>query len=136
MAPLAPVSKGNRQRLRGAPDARRFFASGMAGLASERLCVAHLGADGALLGVSLGYARRADRITVPLRRIASDALRLNTHAMVIAHNHPSGDPTPSAADRRATARIADIADALGIALHDHLVFASRDCRSFRALGLL
>lgn len=114
----------------------RFFASGITGLSSERLCVAHLDRDGALLGVSLGYAKDADRIAVPLRRIAGDALRLNTHAMVVAHNHPSGDPTPSAADRLATARLAQVADALGIALYDHLVFASRDCRSFRALGLL
>ena len=108
----------------------------MVGLASERLCVAHLDGEGALLGVSLYYARSTDRMAVPLRRIASDALRLDTKAMVIAHNHPSGDPTPSAADRRATAQLAEVTDALGIALYDHLVFASGDCRSFRALGLL
>lgn len=123
-------------RLQGLADAMRFFVSGMNGLSSERLCVAHLGADGALLGVSLGYSRASDRVGVPLRRIAGDALRLGAHAMVLAHNHPSGDPTPSAADRRATTRLAEVADALGIGVHDHLVFANRDCRSFRALGLL
>lgn len=56
--------------------------------------------------------------------------------MRLVHNHPSGDPTPSAADCRVTARLAEVAGALDIALHDHLVFAGGDCRSFRALGLL
>lgn len=117
-------------------DAARFFGCGMAGVRSERLCVAHLDAEGSLLGVSLGYSRARDEVAVPLRRIAADALRLGTRAMVIAHNHPSGDPTPSAADCRVTARLAEVAGALDIALHDHLVFAGGDCRSFRALGLL
>ena len=54
----------------------------------------------------------------------------------IAHNHPSGDPSPSRADIEATRRLAEAAAALGIRLHDHLIFAGGDCRSFRALGLL
>jgi len=71
-----------------------------------------------------------------MRRIAADALRLGAHVIVVAHNHPSGDPTPSAEDCRATARLAEVAETLGIALCDHLVFAQGNWRSFRALGLL
>lgn len=116
--------------------AARFFECGMGNLRSERICVAHLDADFGVIGVSLGYSRSTDHVDVPVRRIAADALRLGTHAMLIAHNHPSGDATPSAADRRVTARLADVAGALGIGLHDHLVFARGQCSSFRALGLL
>ena len=54
----------------------------------------------------------------------------------MAHNHPSGDPRPSRADIQATRRLAETADALDIRLHDHLIFAGTDCRSFRELGLL
>lgn len=132
----ADDTQAQAQRLACAGDALRFFSSGMNGLSSERLCVAHLDTDGALLGVSLSYSRSANRIAVPMRRIAADALRLGAHAIVVAHNHPSGDPTPSAEDCRATARLAQVADALGIALRDHLVFAKGNWRSFRALGLL
>jgi DNA repair protein RadC len=55
---------------------------------------------------------------------------------VLAHNHPSGDSTPSEADCRATRRLASAAEALDCAILDHLVFGGKECSSLRALGLL
>jgi DNA repair protein RadC len=55
---------------------------------------------------------------------------------VLAHNHPSGDPTPSSADKRATMRLACAAEALDCVIVDHLVFGGDRVSSFRQLGLL
>ena len=71
-----------------------------------------------------------------MRAIFAAGLRHGAEGLVIAHNHPSGDPEPSRADIEATRRLADVAAALGIRLHDHLIFAGGECRSFRELGLL
>ena len=75
-------------------------------------------------------------VDLPLRAIFKRALALNATGLVIAHNHPSGDPTPSEADIQATRRLAATAEALGIRLHDHLIFAAGAQASFRDLGLL
>ena len=78
----------------------------------------------------------AETIALPLRAILQRALALDAAGLVIAHDHPSGDPQPSRADILATRLLADTAEAVGIRLHDHLIFAGARCRSLRALGLL
>jgi DNA repair protein RadC len=65
-----------------------------------------------------------------------DAAKHNTTSIMLAHNHPSGDPTPSGSDCRVTRRLAIAAEALGIKIADHIVFARGLHRSFRELGLL
>ena len=54
--------------------------------------------------------------------------------LIVAHNHPSGDPTPSSSDLRVTRMLADTARSLGICLHDHLVVAGDEVRSAMMLG--
>ena len=57
--------------------------------------------------------------------------------ILLAHNHPSGDPTPSAADCRATRTLARAAEAIDLAVVDHMIFAKRNqCQSMRRMGLL
>ena len=102
---------------------------------AEKLVVLHLDAGKRLIGVD-EYPGGADAAALPMRAIFAAALRLDAAGMVIAHNHPSGDPAPSQADIEATKRLAGAAAALDIRLHDHLIFAGGDCRSFRELGLL
>jgi DNA repair protein RadC len=63
-------------------------------------------------------------------------LELNASAIILVHNHPSGDPTPSQADIDMTAQIQMATDALGITLHDHLVIGKSRELSFRSEGLL
>jgi DNA repair protein RadC len=77
-----------------------------------------------------------DHTPVYPREIVKRALELSASAMILVHNHPSGDPTPSRADIEMTRQIADAAKALGVAVHDHLVIGSKGHASFKALGLL
>lgn len=82
------------------------------------------------------YAGDATRVILPLRTVIGEALRLGTTGLLLSHNHPSGDPTPSRADIAATHRLARAAAALGIRVHDHLVIGNGQRVSFRAAGLL
>jgi DNA repair protein RadC len=77
-----------------------------------------------------------DHTPVYPREVVKRALELNASALILVHNHPSGDPTPSRADIAMTAEIKEAAEKLGIALHDHLVIGKAGHASFRALGLL
>lgn len=70
------------------------------------------------------------------REIVKRALELQASALILVHNHPSGDPTPSRADIQITRTIADAAKPLGIAVHDHIVIARTNHASLRAQGLI
>ena len=118
-----------------ARDAAALLAPLFADLPEERLAVLHLDRAGRLVAVD-AYDAAGTEIVPPMRAIFAAALRRDAAGMVIAHNHPSGDPRPSRADRDATRQLAEIAAALGIALHDHLIFAGGQWRSLRELGLL
>lgn len=76
-----------------------------------------------------------DHVPVYPREVVKRALELNAAAMILVHNHPSGDPTPSDADIEMTGRIAEAANALGITVHDHLIIGKSCELSFRAEGL-
>ena len=66
------------------------------------------------------------------REIVKRALELNASALILVHNHPSGDPTPSDADLSMTSQIQDACQALGLVLHDHLIIGKERELSFRA----
>lgn len=61
---------------------------------------------------------------------------LDCEGMIVAHNHPSGDPRPSDADMRFTRKLSNVSEAIEVAFLDHLVFAGGDMFSFRQAGLL
>ena len=123
--------------LDGLEAARGFFAGCLADtdLTRESLWVAHLDDQARCLHVTRheGDESGAD---FPLRSIIADAAVHGSAGLVLAHNHPSGDARPSAADCRATRRLASVAEALDCVILDHLVFASGQCTSLRGLGLL
>lgn len=70
------------------------------------------------------------------REIVRRALELGSTAIIMVHNHPSGDPTPSKADIAITERVRDAGVLLGVTLHDHVVISKSGHESFRSLGLL
>lgn len=77
-----------------------------------------------------------DHVPVYPREVVKRALELNASAMILVHNHPSGDPTPSEEDIAMTHQMADAAKALGITLHDHLIIGKSRELSFRSQGLI
>ncbi len=77
-----------------------------------------------------------DHVPVYPREVAKRALELNASALIIVHNHPSGDPTPSQADIAMTHRIHQALEPLGIALHDHLIIGQSKELSFRSANYL
>lgn len=120
----------------GEAAAIALFAAAFAGRTEELLQVAHLDRDRHLLACRIYESDLCDSVAFPLRIMIGDALRLETDGLIVAHNHPSGDPTPSRTDLMATRALVALARPLGIRVHDHLIFAGAATRSLRAMGLL
>lgn len=127
----------NPLRLDGLEAARRFFAGCFADSdpTLESLWVAHVDEQARCLHLTR-HGGDEGGTAFPLRSIIADAAAHGSAGLVLAHNHPSGDSTPSAEDCRATRRLASAAEALDCAILDHLVFAGTECTSFRSIGLL
>jgi len=77
-----------------------------------------------------------DHTPVYPREVIKRALELSATALILVHNHPSGDPTPSSADVQMTRQINDIARPLGITVHDHIIIGKAAHASMRGLKLL
>jgi DNA repair protein RadC len=77
-----------------------------------------------------------DHTPVYVREVVKRALELGASALILVHNHPSGDPTPSRADIAVTRDIAKAAAPLGVTVHDHVIIGRGRHTSLRALGLL
>ncbi len=76
-----------------------------------------------------------DHVPVYPREVAKRSLELNASAIILVHNHPSGDPSPSPQDIEMTKRIDAACKAVGVAIHDHVVIGKETDASFRELGL-
>ena len=124
-------------QLDGFAAAHAFFAGCLAERdpALESLWVAHLDNQARCLHLT-HHQGDCCGIAFPLREIILDSATHGSAAILLAHNHPSGDAQPSDRDLRATRRLALAAGALGCRLVDHLIFAGADCTSLRALGYL
>ncbi len=77
-----------------------------------------------------------DHVPVYPREVVKRALHHNASALILVHNHPSGDPTPSPADVDMTRQVQTAAEALGLVLHDHIIIGKSEELSFRASGYL
>ncbi|KAB2958905.1 MAG: hypothetical protein F9K16_12870 [Thermoanaerobaculia bacterium] len=91
----------------------------------------------ALIGKSILYRGTLNRAAVEPRGVLASALLLNAAAVIVFHNHPSGDPTPSAEDIAFTRRLSEACELVGLRLVDHLVIASAQASvSMAERGLL
>ncbi|MEM1342160.1 MAG: DNA repair protein RadC [Pseudomonadota bacterium] len=113
-----------------------YCQSAMAHRDVEQFRILFLDRKNVLIADEVQAAGTVDHVPVYPREVVKRALELNASALILVHNHPSGDPTPSGADIEMTEAIRAAAEILGIVLHDHLVIGKAQELSFRAEGLL
>jgi len=113
-----------------------YCAASMARSPTEEFRVLFLDRKNMLLADEVQSTGTIDHTPVYPREIVKRALELGASAVILAHNHPSGDPTPSRADIEMTRDVADAAKALKITVHDHVIVGRSGHSSFKALGLL
>jgi DNA repair protein RadC len=107
----------------------------MAQAAREQFRVLFLDKKNQLIADEVMNEGTVDHAPVYPREVMRRALELSASAVILAHNHPSGDPTPSAADVTMTRQVADAGRVMGIAVHDHIVVGREGVASLKALGL-
>lgn len=113
-----------------------YCQTSMAHLETEQFRVLFLDRKNTLIADEAQARGTVDHVPVYPREVVKRALELNASALILVHNHPSGDPTPSQADIDMTYQIQAAADALGITLHDHLIIGTSTELSFRSEGHL
>jgi DNA repair protein RadC len=89
-----------------------------------------------LIADELQQTGTVDHTPVYPREVVKRALALGASAIIMVHNHPSGDPTPSKGDIEMTREVAGACEKLGIALHDHVIIARSGHASLKAMGLI
>lgn len=103
---------------------------------TEQFRVLYLDRKNVLVADEAQAQGTVDHVPVYPREVVKRALELNASALILVHNHPSGDPTPSEADIAMTHQIKAAAEVLGLTLHDHLVIGRSRELSFRSEGLI
>lgn len=103
---------------------------------TEEVRVLYLDRKNALIADEPQGRGTVDHVPVYPREVVKRALELDASALILVHNHPSGDPSPSAEDIDMTGQIDAAARALGLTLHDHIIIGKSRELSFRAEGLL
>ena len=133
---LAKTRVINRPALSSWAALLDYCTAAMARSANEEFRVLFLDRKNVLVADEVQNRGTVDHTPVYPREIVKRALELSASAIILVHNHPSGDPTPSKADIAMTREVAGAAKALGIAVHDHLVIGRGGHASFKSLGLL
>jgi DNA repair protein RadC len=113
-----------------------YCSAAMAREQTEQFRVLYLDRKNVLVADEVHQTGTVDHTPVYPREVVKRALELGASALILVHNHPSGDPTPSRADVAMTKEIAAAAKALKIEVHDHLVIGRGKHASFKAMGLL
>jgi DNA repair protein RadC len=113
-----------------------YCTAAMARSQNEEFRVLFLDRKNVLIADEVQNRGTVDHTPVYPREIVKRALELGASCIILVHNHPSGDPTPSKADIAMTREITAAARALAIAVHDHLVIGRSGHASFKSLGLL
>src|SRR6185295_4409660 len=133
---LAKTKVMGRAALSSWPALLDYCTAAMARAEKEEFRVLFLDRKNCLIADEVQNRGTVDHTPVYPREIVKRALELTASAIILVHNHPSGDPTPSKADIQMTREIVAAAKPLSIAVHDHLVVGRGGHASFKSLGLL
>ena len=113
-----------------------YFDELMRHLEHEEVHVAYLDTKLKLISSECVYKGTLNRSLLEPREIFAGALRANAAFIVLAHNHPSGDPSPSDMDIVSTARIRECGNIMGIKLYDHIIVGYSGCLSMKMSGMI
>ena len=113
-----------------------YLTADMAHGLIERVRVLHLDSKNRLIRDEIVSEGTTDQSAVHVREVMRRAMDLGSAALILVHNHPSGDPSPSRQDIAMTREIAAAGKPLGVAVHDHVIIGASGHASLRALGLL
>ena len=103
---------------------------------TEQFRLLFLDSKNALIADEEQQRGTVDHTPVYPREVVKRALELGASAIIMVHNHPSGDPTPSQDDIAMTSEVAAAADKLGISLHDHIIIGRKGHASLKSRGLI
>lgn len=131
-----PGPPASRPQVTCPEDALGLVAPLLAGRDREHCLLVALDVRHRLLEVSTVSVGTASHTFMSPREVFRDALLIGASAIFLAHNHPSGDASPSADDRRVTRRLAQAGSVVGVDLLDHLVVGDPDWSSLARLGVL
>lgn len=113
-----------------------YLRADMADRINERVRVLHLDSRNHLIRDEVMSDGSIDQSAIYVREVVRRALDLGSAAIILVHNHPSGDATPSRQDIAITRDIADACKRLGVALHDHIIIARGGHTSLKSQGLI
>jgi len=113
-----------------------YLAIDMAHLTVERVRVLYLDSRNRLILDHQAQEGTIDEAAIHPREVVKKALEVGATALILVHNHPSGNPEPSRADIQITARIAEAGRLLGITVHDHVIVGREGHVSLKAKGLI
>ena len=113
-----------------------YLRVSMAHLQTEQFRILFLDVKNTLIADEVQQSGAVNHTPVYPREVMKRALELGASAIVMAHNHPSGDPAPSKADIDMTREVREAGTRLGITLHDHIIVAKGGTTSFKSLGIL
>ena len=133
------VAKGEIKRsiaLSSWNDVIDYCRTGMAFADKEQFRLLFLDKRNQLISDEVQQTGTVDHTPVYPREVIKRALELSATAVILVHNHPSGDPTPSQADIQMTKAIIDIAAPLGISVHDHIIVGKNGHASLKGLKLI
>ena len=131
----ASLGPADRPMISAPEDVDLLLRAELATLAQEKLYVLLLNTKQELLHVHEVYRGTVNSASVRIAEVLRPAIKDNCPNIIVAHNHPSGDPNPSADDIRVTRRLARSAATMDIDLHDHVVIAARGFVSMKRRGL-
>ena len=133
---LLEVPLRTRMVLTGWQPVADYLRAVLGGLPREQFRVLFLDRRNRLIRDEVMADGTVDHIPVYPREVMRRALELNASAVLLAHNHPGGDATPSATDVDSTRQVVEAGRALRISVHDHVLVAGQSVVSFKSLGLL
>lgn len=132
---LSVLSDEGRPRIESPEDVVQLLGIEMAALQQEQLRVVLLDTKNRVLGTRMVYQGSANSASIRSAEVFRDAVRHNAVGIVLVHNHPSGDPTPSSADVSVTSELVAAGDVLDIKVLDHLIIGQGRHVSLKRLGL-